>query len=193
MIITISGHPGSGKSTVAKLLAKKLGFKHYSAGEFMRAMAAERGTTLEELTKVALKDRSIDDEIDRRTVELAKKEDNFVIDSRLGWKFIPGAVKILLTINPEVAAKRVFAQMRPDEKENTTLEATSKNQEKRLSAEIERYSKLYNVDYTDPKNHDFAVDTSVLTPDEIIAKIMEFLEKKESFKKGTRCSCGHAH
>jgi predicted cytidylate kinase len=193
MIITISGHPGSGKSTVAKLLAKKLGFKHYSAGDFMRAMAAERKTTLEELTKVALKDRSIDDEIDRRTVELAGREDDFVIDSRLGWKFIPGAVKILLTISPDVAANRVFAQMRPDEKENTTLEATRKNQEKRLAAEIERYSKLYDVDYTDPKNHDFAVDTSVLTPDEIVAKIMEFLNKRENFKKGTPCSCGHAH
>ena len=193
MIITISGHPGSGKSTIAKMLAKKLGFKHYSAGDFMRAMAIERKTTLEELTKVALKDRSVDDEIDRRTVELAGKEDDFVIDSRLGWKFIPCAVKILLTISPEVAAKRVFAQMRPDEKENTTLEATSKNQEKRLAAEIERYSKLYDVDYTDPKNHDFAVDTSSLTPDEIVAKIMEFLDKKESFKKRTGCSCGHAH
>ncbi len=193
MIITISGHPGSGKSTVAKLLAKKLGFKHFSAGDFMRQMTIERGTTLEELTKVALKDRSIDDEIDKRTVELAQKEDNFVIDSRLGWKFIPGAVKILLAINPEVAAKRVFAQMRPDEKENTTLEKTRENQDKRFAAEIKRYTDWYGVDYTDAKNHDFSVDTSALTPDEIVGKIMEFLNKKESFKKGTGCSCGHAH
>jgi cytidylate kinase len=156
-------------------------------------MAIERKTTLEELTKVALKDRSIDDEIDKRTVELAKKEDNFVIDSRLGWKFIPGAVKILLAINPEVAAKRVFAQMRPDEKENTTLEKTRENQDKRFAAEIKRYTDWYGVDYTDAKNHDFSVDTSSLTPDEIVGKIMEFLNKKESFKKGTECSCGHAH
>lgn len=193
MIITISGHPGSGKSTIAKMLAKKLGMKHYSAGDFMRAMAIERGITLDELTKIALKDRSIDDEIDRRTVELAEKEDNFVIDSRLGWKFIPDAVKILLTITPEVAAKRIFGMKRPEEKENVTLEKTKENTENRLKAEIERYHKLYNVDYTDKKNHDFAVDTSSLTPDEIIGKIMEFLDKKESFKKGAGCSCGHAH
>jgi cytidylate kinase len=193
MIITISGHPGSGKSTVAKLLAKKLGLKHYSAGDFMRAMAIERGISLEELTKIALKDRSIDDEIDKRTVELAEKEDNFVIDSRLGWKFIPGAVKILLTINPDVAAKRIFEMRRPEEKENVTLEKTKENTKNRLKAEIERYRKIYNVDYTDPKNHDFSVDTSVLTPDEIVGKIMEFLNKRENFKKGTGCSCGHAH
>ncbi|MEM4246915.1 MAG: nucleoside monophosphate kinase, partial [Candidatus Woesearchaeota archaeon] len=127
MIITISGTPGSGKSTIAKMLAARLGYKHYSAGDFMRQMAVERGIALDELTRIALKDRSIDDEIDRRTVMLGKKEDNFVIDSRLGWKFIPNAVKILLTIRQEVAARRVFAQRRPDEKENISLERTKEN------------------------------------------------------------------
>ncbi len=178
MIITISGTPGSGKSTIAKMLAKRLGFNHYSAGDFMRAMAVERGITLEELTRIALSDRSIDDVIDKRTVELAKKEDNFVIDSRLGWKFIPNAVKILLTIKPEVAAKRVFAQRRSDEKENTTLEKTKENMQNRLRAEIKRYHDLYKVDYTDAKNHDFVVDTSCLTPEQIIDRIMAFLRKK---------------
>ncbi len=178
MIITISGTPGSGKSTIAKMLAKKLGLRHYSAGDFMRQMAVERGITLDELTRIALSDRSIDDEIDKRTVELAKKEDNFVIDSRLGWKFIPDAVKILLTIKPEVAAKRVFAQKRPDEKENITLEKTKENMQNRLDSEIERYRKLYGVDYTDAKNHDFAVDTSDLTPEQIIESIIGFLTDK---------------
>ncbi len=178
MIITISGHPGSGKSTIAKMLAKRLGMKHFSAGDFMRAMAIERGISLDELTKIALKDRSVDDEIDRRTVELAKKEDNFVIDSRLGWKFIPGAIKILLVITPDVAAKRIFAMKRPEEKENVSLEKTKENTEKRFKAEIERYHKLYNVDYTDKKNHDFVVDTGSLSPDQILDKIIVFLEEK---------------
>ncbi len=178
MIITISGTPGSGKSTIAKMLAAKLGFRHYSAGDFMRQMAVERGITLDELTRIALSDRSIDDEIDKRTVLLAKREDNFVIDSRLGWKFIPTAVKILLTIRPEVAAKRVFAQRRPDEKENITLKKTKENMQNRLKAEIKRYRDLYNVDYTDEKNHDFVVDTSDLTPEQIVDGIMKFLKEK---------------
>ncbi|MEM4254654.1 MAG: cytidylate kinase family protein [Candidatus Woesearchaeota archaeon] len=178
MIITISGTPGSGKSTIAKMLAARLGYKHYSAGDFMRQMAVERGIALDELTRIALKDRSIDDEIDRRTVMLGKKEDNFVIDSRLGWKFIPNAVKILLTIRQEVAARRVFAQRRPDEKENISLERTKENMQNRLKAETERYRKLYGVDYTDAKNHDFVVDTSDLTPEQIVERIMGFLKDK---------------
>ena len=53
MIITISGIAGSGKSTVAKLLAKKLNYNHYSIGEFMRDIAKEKNTSLLELSNLA--------------------------------------------------------------------------------------------------------------------------------------------
>ena len=88
MIITISGIAGSGKSTVAKLLAKKLNYKHYSIGDFMREIAKQRKTTLLELSKEAEKDSSIDKELDQKQIELGKTQDNFVIDSRLGFHFI---------------------------------------------------------------------------------------------------------
>ena len=38
MKITISGKAGSGKSTIARGLAKKLELKHYSIGDLMRLM-----------------------------------------------------------------------------------------------------------------------------------------------------------
>jgi predicted cytidylate kinase len=179
MIITISGTPGSGKSTIAELLAKKLGFKHYSAGDFMRTMAEERGITLQELSEISVRERSIDDEIDRRTVDLAKREDNIVIDSRLGWRFVPKAVKILLTVSEDVAAQRIFAARRPDEKYNITLEKTKENMRKRLQTEITRYRNWYALDYTDPKHHDLVIDTSALTPEQIVGKILAFLKKNK--------------
>ena len=40
MIITIDGPAGSGKSTVAGLLAKKLGFIHFNSGSLYRAITA---------------------------------------------------------------------------------------------------------------------------------------------------------
>ncbi len=182
MIITISGMPGSGKSTVAKLLAKNLKFRHYSAGDFMRAMAEEMGLTLDELTQQAKSDRSIDDEIDKRTIELAEREDDFVLDSRLGWYFIPDSVKVLLLVDLDAAAQRIFAARRPDEKENTTLERTKENVSKRLRSEIQRYAKLYNVDYTDRKKYDLVVDTTQFTPDQIVQKIVDFLRASKILK-----------
>ena len=40
MIISIDGPAGSGKSTVAELLAKKLGFLHFNSGLLYRAVAS---------------------------------------------------------------------------------------------------------------------------------------------------------
>ncbi len=143
----------------------------------MRAMAVERGITLEKLTELAKKDRAIDDEIDKRTVELGNEEDRFVIDSRLGWHFLPHAVKILLTVSEDEAARRIFAARRPDEKENTTLERTKQNITARFASEKERYTRLYGVDYADPKNHDFVLDTTPLTPAQIVDKLLMFLKE----------------
>ena len=38
---TITGTPGAGKTSVAKVLAKRLGIKFYSAGDILEKMAAE--------------------------------------------------------------------------------------------------------------------------------------------------------
>ena len=46
MIIAISGKAGSGKSTIAELLAKKLKLKHYSIGNLMREMAKKKNISL---------------------------------------------------------------------------------------------------------------------------------------------------
>ncbi|HII15831.1 MAG TPA: AAA family ATPase, partial [Nanoarchaeota archaeon] len=42
MQITIGGVPGAGKSTVAKLIAEKLGYKSYSMGAIRREIAGSR-------------------------------------------------------------------------------------------------------------------------------------------------------
>jgi len=46
MIISISGLPGSGKSTVAKILAEKLGFERIYMGAIFRKMADQKGVSI---------------------------------------------------------------------------------------------------------------------------------------------------
>lgn len=55
MIITVSGNAASGKTTLARNLAKRLKFKHVSAGGIMREMASEKGQNLIEFSKHAEK------------------------------------------------------------------------------------------------------------------------------------------
>jgi CMP/dCMP kinase len=179
MIITISGALGSGKSTVAKILVQKFNLKHYSTGDFMREIANKRGITLLELSKLAETDRSIDKELDNYQIQLGKDEDNFIIDARLGWHFIPNSIKIFLDVTDEEAAKRIFKEGRTDEKYNTDLNATLENIKNRRASEIKRYQDYYNLNYYDHNNYDLVVDTTEIPAEEVAEKIIKFIEEKK--------------
>jgi len=176
MIITIAGKPGSGKSTVAKSIVKRLNLKHYSTGDFMRDMAVEKGISLLELSELAEKDRSIDTSLDNRQMQLGKNENNFLIDARLGWHFIPNSIKIFLDVNLDVAAQRIFNDLRIDEKENRTLEDTKKAILRRIKSERIRYKIYYNLDCSDLNNYDLVVDTTNLSIEEVVDRIVKFVK-----------------
>lgn len=176
MIITISGDLGSGKSTVARALAEKFKLKHYSAGDFMREMAKERGISLLELSKMAEEDPSIDKEIDERTKKLAAEEDDFVIDSRIAYHFIPKAIKIHMKVDAEEAAKRVSKRGQEGE-EKASIEETKKRLLKRAKSEAERYKKYYGIDVNDESKYDLVFDTTHTKTQEGIDAILEWTEE----------------
>ena len=133
MILSISGKPGSGKSTVAKSLASHLAMDHVSAGDFMRQMAAERGISVLELSAIAeVDDGAIDREIDDRSRKFGEERDEFVIDARLAWFFIPRSVKVFLDVSIEVATERIFGDRRGAEVERTTSSGTSSSDNVRI-------------------------------------------------------------
>ncbi len=171
MIITIAGLPGSGKSTAAKELAKQLGWDHHSIGDFMREIAQDRGVSLLEISKEAEKGREIDELLDQKSAELGKTEDNFVMDSRLGWHFIPHSFKVFLKVDEEEAAKRIFSDKRSHEGENTTKEQTLENIKQRKKSEEERYMKYYNVNPDDESNYDIIIDTTELNIEDTVIEI----------------------
>ncbi len=176
MIITISGRPGSGKSTVARALAGRLGLPHMSAGDFMREMAAERGISVLELSKIAESDESIDREIDARSASLAAEDRSLVIDARLAWHFIPGSVKVFLDVRDDVAARRIFGDHRGSEAENVDLAATRRSTAARAASEAQRYLAYYGIDYLDPDNYDLVVDTSEIDVEGVVDDIVAFIE-----------------
>ena len=176
MIITISGMPGSGKSTVAKLLANKLGYKRFSSGDFQRDLAKERGLTIKELGELEAKDPELDMLVDKRQEEFGKKQDNFVMDSWLGAKFIPHSKKIFLYADEGTRAKRIFNdksnKQRMDSEKLESFEQTKDNMIKRDNVNIERWKKYYDFDYTDKKHYDLVIDATNLTVDEVVEKVL---------------------
>ncbi|MBD3303876.1 AAA family ATPase [Candidatus Woesearchaeota archaeon] len=177
MIITIAGELGSGKSVVADDAAKKYGLKRYSAGDLMREMAKEKGISLLELNKLAEKDPAIDKEIDAKTKELAEKEDNFVIDSRIAFHFIPKSIKIYLKVDPEEAARRVIKRKQTGEEGETDIEEAKKHVLERRQSEKERYQKYYGIDVTDESQYDIIFDTTPTKHQEGIDAVLDMVDK----------------
>jgi len=171
MIITISGKAGSGKSTVAREVAKRLGLKHYSIGNLMRQLAKEKKMPLNELSRLAEKDKSIDLELDKKTVEL-RAADNFVIDGRLTAYFLPYAdLKVFLDCKDKVRAERILIDKRDDEKSKSLKELVKKIRQREQS-ERKRYSKLYKIDYHDKTLYNLMIDTTNLSIKEVVDEII---------------------
>lgn len=177
MIITISGKPGSGKTTTAKLLAQKLKLKHYSAGDLQRELAKELKLTINELGRLEAKDDKYDHMIDKKQKNLGKTEDNFVIDGWLSALFIPKSVKIFLNIGRDEAVRRRLKQPREEER-YSSHEETKQCLAEREKTNRERWLRYYDFDYASPKNYDIVIDTTNNTPEQTVQKIIGFLKKK---------------
>jgi len=183
MIISISGAPGSGKTSVAKILAEKLGMNFYSMGDLRGKMAMERGITIDELNKIGEEDKTTDTTVDDYQKELGQKEDNFIMEGRLSWHFIPNSFKVFLGSDPLKAAERIYTAKRrspdhgrADEAAHASIEDTKAALDKRIASDVIRYQKHYGIDYRDPAHYDFVLDTTNLksaqeTADHVLAEL----------------------
>jgi len=169
--IVISGMPGSGKSTIARHLLKKFGLKHYSVGDFMRQIAREEKKTLLELSRESEKSFRVDRKLDSMTRALRNK-DRFVIDSRIGWHFLPESIKLFAKVDIREAARRIFNEKRTVEKENLSYSQTLRNIRRRIKSERMRYKKYYGIDVNDLGNYDIVIDTTGMS----IKKMNESVE-----------------
>ena len=83
MIITIGGLAGTGTTTAAQVLSKKLDMPFLSTGSIFRDMAKENGMSVLEFSKFAENNTEIDNEIDKRQAEIAKSSENLIVEGRL--------------------------------------------------------------------------------------------------------------
>jgi len=181
-IITISGMLGSGKSTVAKLLAARLGYEYYSTGNAQREIAKKRGMTTLELNHLADKDPSIDKEIDgvfQRFNAVPNK--NFVIDSRMAFFFVPSSFKVKLNVDVATAGERIFHDAeRSGEKQYTSVQESIESLKARRLSEVERFKRIYHVDIDNDENFDYVLDSTNHTPEEIVDLIIHKFQSRKN-------------
>ncbi len=174
MKITISGLPGTGKTTVAKLLSEKLGIKLISAGDIFRRLAEQKGLTLEEFGKLAEENPEIDFLVDRTQKELAEKEKDAVIDGRLsGWFVKDADLRVWLFADAEIRYSRIASR------ESKDISVARLETKKREELEKRRYSKFYSIDLEDTSIYDLSINSGRFYPEEIVKIILLALELKK--------------
>ncbi len=172
-IITITGTPSSGKSTLAKLLAKRLGYKHYSMGDLQRKLAAERGVSINELVRTNIDDKhGTDAYVDDYQTALGKKEDDFVLDGRISFHFLPRSIKLFVDADEKVRAERLLNRDAVVENAKSLAHAEEMNRE-RAGHDRTNFTRRYGVDPYARQNYDLVLDSTRDSPEELARQVLE--------------------
>jgi len=181
-IITISGKPGSGKSSTSDKVAELLNYTRFSSGDMVRKMLERKNITLAEFNEKATTDHSLDHEIDEFLRKLRDKND-IIIDSRLGFYWIPESFKVYLDLDIEVATARIFKdsvtnQSRAEETTiNTSIGDVQKQVQARLNAEVRRFRSLYGINPYDTKHYDLIINTARHSPQTVSLTVFDTYKK----------------
>ena len=177
VVVAMSGLHGTGKTTLALVLARKFKLRHICAGTVFRQLARERGMTLDEFSRYVECHPAIDRQIDKRTANAAREGD-VLLDARLaGWVAKRADVKILLTAPLEVRVRRMAKRDRRSYRE--VLEETLK----RERSEAMRFKRLYGIDVNDHSPFDLTLNTAHLSAREnakVLELAIELITKRKS-------------
>lgn len=176
MKITIAGTPGSGKSTIGKLLAAKLNYNYYDVGKLRRNIAKKRGISIEQLNTIGETEDWTDTEVDNSIQLIGNKQDNIVVVGRIAFHFIPDSLKVFLECNIETGAKRIFKGKKRATEHYYSLQSAIKKIKERTASDKARYKKHYNLDPYNKAQFDLTINASNLTIQEVLNKILDFIE-----------------
>lgn len=179
-IITIAGDLGSGKSSTAKLIAKKLGYVHYSAGDLMRQLGKERGVDdIREFNRLAeqgVYEVDVDELVDGRTKQIADTEDKVVFDGHMAGVVLPSSFRVYLSIDTLTASKRILGYISDDRRASEHIPEDplvyAEMLKERLRINKSRYLNVYGISPYDPELYDLEVNTGELGLEEVVGKII---------------------
>lgn len=156
-------------------------------GKLWREKSRAKGLTLLEGEIQGESDKTIDNEIDEYQRELGQTKDNFVIEGRTSFYFIPHSFKIYLDVDLSEGAKRIWSDVqknpheRNEDRDLDSLEKVEQSNARRIKSYALRYKKFYGIEnIDDPKHYDYYLDTTGLS----------FAEVKEAVFQAIRQASG---
>lgn len=170
--ITMSGNVASGKSTVGKILAKRLSFSFISIGEKTRAYAKSQNMSISDFQLKCVDNPSLDKRIDREFADTCNATENLIIDYRLGFHFIDSSLNVFLKVSDNIALERLNNADRENENSDTLHQ--------RNDSFKKQFANSYNIDFTKEENYDLVLSADNKSPNELADIIIRHLYKYAS-------------
>lgn len=178
LLITIGGLHGTGKSSVAEIIAKEFRLRRVSAGQVFRALAVEHHMSLEDFSRFAEGNEKIDRELDDRLKAEARKG-NAVIDGQLAAWMAEGHsdLSILLTAPLDVRIRRIA------DRDGVDFEIAKHETLAREESERTRYLRYYNIDISDLSVYDIILNTDKYDLEGVASVIVFAIRRLSAAKK----------
>ena len=178
MIVSISGPPGSGKTTLAEAISEKFALELVLTGQIFREMAEERGMELAEFGRYAEEHPEVDIELDnlviKRIKDGMKDGKDMLLEGRLAGFMLHRAgipsFKIYVTASPEVRAGRI------QKREGGSVDEIMEPMMEREACERERYMNVYSFDTNDMGIYDMVIDSSNMDVETVVKEAAKALE-----------------
>src|SRR3989344_2330226 len=165
MIITLTGLPGSGKTSIAKGLSKHIHIKYFPLGNYFRKIAKREKISVLELTKHG----DLIDYIDKYQLKLARKYKNVIIDSRMGAYLFKKRAKYRIYLHAplKVRVKRI------SNRDNESYKGALKETLSRERQELNHYTKHYKTNYQNKNLYNIIINTEHTTVEDAVKKILK--------------------
>ncbi len=174
-VIRVSGNAGSGKTTLCKKLAVALNYEYSYTGGIFRAMAEERGQTIEEFYVALAADPALEKSVDERQEALMLSRDNLVVEGRIApfLKCAFHTVNVKVTVGAEMGARRLLLRR---ENWDKSLEEMLALTVQRYLTERARYRALYNIEeFLADRHFDILIDTTGYSKDKAFEALLSLL------------------
>lgn len=177
-VIVVSGPPGSGSTSVARELAKRLRFRYFVPGKLQKKLGKSEWESKAALQAWSTKkggSRKFHENLDKLQIKEAKKGD-IVMCGKLSIHFLKDIsdCKVWLDVPLKMRAQRTA------KRDGISVKEAMKEISERQRIERREWKRIYGFDYFYQKKiADFVFDSSGLTLGQTVNKIMKFVKSKK--------------
>jgi cytidylate kinase len=176
LTLTVGGLPGTGTTTLCRLLERALQLPYIYAGQLFREEAAKRGMSLAEYNALAQTDESVDRELDLKQVEFLRGG-GVILEGRLaGWlahRYEIPAFKTWIICDEEERIRRLV------ERDGDDRATQAASMDDRVAREADRYGRYYGADLGDLSIYDIVLDSTSTPPDALRDQILEAMDEPQ--------------